>query len=1174
MNNLSSEEEFLSNLSNAQRDFVKFNSNNVLVSASAGSGKTFTMISKLVDLLVYYDVDVLDLLVVTFTNSAGEELKQKLHKELLKEINRTNNEDVDKTLLYEKLEKINMCDIGTLHSICYKYVLKYFYKCNISPSSTIISEEDVNYLITSSIDKVLLEYADDENFYALFSSYLNKRNNIKVINILRNIYTFTQSLPDVEAFKENIINNKDNLNNIDTNISANYILYILKSAFNECEKEFIELKSESLALGLDKYYETIDIILNSINEYKQCPTFSEASKYVYNGFIIPTRRKGKSMDAMQLDFVERYGKLKEGFNKIIKNLKDNFINPDYNKLLENEALVTQNVNFLLEIVAKIDEEYKKAKQQIDGLDYNDLEHLMLKILDDEKVLQELRSKYKYIFVDEYQDINDFQEQILLKLSNGKNLYMIGDVKQSIYGFRQCTPDIFIEKYITYKKNNLLGTSIDLNKNYRSIDNILQFVNYVFNIIGTSDTIGIDYKNTSMLECGQEVKNNFDDDKSVELNFLIKDNLEEVVDSESEDDRLLEQDKLEAQLVVQKIKEYLNKKYYDFEKKKLVKIENKDIAVLIRDKGNLMSYVYSELIKENIPVETELKLDLLSTYEIGLLVSYLKLLSNFNDDLAIITVLKSSIVDLSEDELFNIRINHNDNKDSFCNAVLSYINNNDDKVAFKIKEFLKELNEFKFKLNLSTLKELTIDIITKYNLENIFLSYADGLQKLKNVELFLNLLDNRNYERNLTKFLAYVELLKDKSYSCNIKSGANAVTIMTMHKSKGLDYPVVILAGLGKAFSNQSLREDTILSKELGVGIKYNDINTRIKYMSLSFMANKLRIANSEKKEQIRLLYVALTRAKNYLCLIGGCNFNNINKIKYKDILKCNSFMELILLSLLKNQFNFEKLLTQLNVEHKTDKLSFAANIVDIRDIESGVFDNKYDIAPNSLMVDTDIVNKLKSDFMYIYPYSNLSKIALKTSVTAMMNNEDYVEQNAEPKELKINESRPDNIGIKIGNAYHLIMENIDYQTYNSPSDLTKILDKLYGLNLIEEDVRPKINLTKIDNAINVIKELISSDTAILKEQQFILKDKHSKLVDNSNEDVKVMVQGVIDLILINGDKATIIDFKTNNVKDDEELKQKYKLQIKLYKIALEEAKKLKIENCYLYSFNLNKLIKM
>ena len=1158
------DESFLEKLSSEQRQFVEFNSDNALVSASAGSGKTFTMISKLVALLVYYDVDIDDLLVVTFTNAAGEELKQKLYNNLLKEINTTTNTSIDKDRLYNMLERINTADIGTLHSVCYKYIMKYFYKCGISPTSSILLEEDTNYLLNDAINRVLDSYTDDEDFYKLFSSYSSRRNNTKIVDMVKSIYYFMESLPDVDSFVENIVNNKANTN-LDTNVSANYILNALKDSFDECAKMFVQLGMEARSLGLDKYVANIESILARIREYRECDSYRSAALFVKKGFVFESVSKPRKAEGLVLDFVERHKEAKDVFTKVHTMLKSYFVDIDFDNLMNIENNALCNVNKCLEIVSRIKEEYQKAKSAIDGLDYSDLEKGMIRLLEDELVLKELKSKYKYIFVDEYQDINNVQESILTKVSNGMNLYMIGDVKQSIYGFRLCTPDIFIEKYNSYKSKKSKSKSIEFNKNFRSVDGILQFVNYIFSQIGTAHTMGIDYKDSSMLVCGKEVPSNYENEIDVEFNLIEKPPKAKVVedDEESPDDS----EDVEARLIVGKVESYLKKSYKNLDTGKMVQIEPKDIAILIRDKSTLMLKVYGELQKRSIAVSTELKLNLFDAYEVNLLVSYLKLLSNPNDDLSLATVLRSGIVGLRDKELLDIR--NSGSHTSFVEAVNEYMAK-DDSVAYKINKLYDDMAKYRFDLSTSTLKEIVLDILSRYSLNNYFYSFADGGQKMKNIEIFLNIISNKNYEYNLSKFLEYVELLSVKEYSCTVQSGINAVTIITMHKSKGLDYPVVIVAGLGKKFSNKSTSADAIMTNELGIGLKYNDPITRTTTHTLSHLANKLSKELSERKEQIRLYYVALTRAKNYLCLIGAYEMKKIPNVKNKDILKCTSFMELTLLSMCKNG-DISKLEDVQNSISTYNNLRFSTRRYTFDDINSGDIVKKMEIKENKLMVDTELSNELRRSFSYIYPYEKSKAIALKTSVSTMLNEADYVEQNYEPQELVIGESVSSNIGIEIGNAYHAIMEKIDYKSEN---DVIDILSSLVSQGVIEDSISKMVDTSRIEKAIGIVSAMITPNTRILKEQQFMIRDKHSALVKSSKDDTVVMVQGIIDLVLIENGVATLIDFKTNKVSSEKELIDRYLLQIDLYAKAIEGATNAKVENRYLYSFGLNKLIKL
>lgn len=1184
-------EQFKNGLSEEQIQFLDVMDNNVLVSASAGSGKTYTLIKKLVDLIVYYHISIENLLVVTFTNSAGEELRNKLYSELLKEINTNTNKEIDKEALYAQLEKIKVADIGTLHSVCYKYVIQYFYKCAINPTSIILSDNDTKVMIDYAIERAIEEYLeiDDEEFYNVYDSFSKSRNSGELKNILKNIYYFVQSLPSKNEWLKSTNYNENN-KDLNTNVFANYILNHTKNLFDEYENIFKSMQIESEALGLIKHSVALQSILNDINMFKKCESFEEASKIVFNQFkFLDTKYIWKKEPTDRVEFNERYLKIKDSFNKLaLSKLKSYFVGEDTKQLLELEEKVNFQIVKLFEIVEKVNTYYKEYKEENLGLDYNDLEQKMLEILEDKEVKNQLQNNFEFIFVDEYQDINAVQEKILLQLSHKNNMYMIGDVKQSIYGFRMSTPDIFIEKYSSYKNNKLLGNKIDLNKNYRSVDNILQFVNYIFSVIGFNNTMGVNYLEQAMLNCGINRDKN-ESENSVEINILQPESKNEIITDPIEDNETSDEDdneigdskdelqeKREANFVCEKVKYYLNQRYYDYKTNKLKPIKYNDIAILIRDKSRLLEKIYAELLMNNIPVSTELKIDLFKKYEVNMLTNLLKIVNNLNDDIALVSVLLSPIGKLSNEDLAIIKdktsIALNDKSKNqnmyFVSYVMNYMENFDNEITNKIKQVFNLVESLNNMQNNFTLSELVHYVIIKYDLYYYFSSFVDGGEKTNNIKQFIKILDNNNYKNNLVRFLDYLKIMEQDNQSYLIQNGANCVNIVTMHKSKGLDYPVVIAVELGKSFSREGTKRDLILTNQLGMGLKYNDVERKIKYKTLSGQANTLKKWIDERKEQIRLFYVAITRPKNYLCLVGTYDIEKANKVTYKNVLDCNSFMELLLYGMIKNNISMSLPKKDQNVIKIKNELYYNFNIINANDKKEQDYDNNT-IIENVKMIN-NFSNELNRQFDFIYP--RVIKVAVKNTVTSLLEENDYENFDDEPSAftLKENVELKNNDALLLGVAYHSVLEQVDY---NNENDIKNILENLKNTNQISNEISEKIDVSKIEKTIYDVKNFITPSTTILKEKQFMLRDSYKKLV-GSDIDTNVLVQGIVDLILIENSEATIIDFKTNRTTNEKELIEKYKLQLKLYAHAVEEGYGVKIKNKFLYSVYLNKFINL
>jgi len=1128
-----------------QLEFINSDGYNVLVSASAGSGKTSTMIQKLAKILSEKKIPITSLLVVTYTNAAGSEIKQKLYDALSSLILETKDLEL-KNYLKTQLENLNNAEIGTLHSICKKLITKYFYELEQSPDFSLISEKDSKYLINTSIKSVFDKHIkeNDNEFYELYECYNSKRSDATLKEIVLNLYNYVLVKTDYTQWKNQTILNSYNPI-LDNNSACDFIWKYYKSIISSLLPQLKKLLDVAKNNNYDTYYDFLNTRNQFIYEFVASTSFSQSIKILNNITLSNKPRVSKKFTPEQLVFDEDISLFRDEFKSVIEELENIYVLCDEENFTNNITNAKLNVLKLFSLAEEVKDFYSLQKKKKNVLDFNDLEELMLKLLDNEIIRDTLKDQYKYIFVDEYQDINDKQETILLKLVSKDNYYMIGDVKQSIYAFRQSSPKIFVSKYNEFSHDNKVSRVIDFNKNYRSDKNILEFNNYVFDNLITEETIGIDYKNNAR----------FMSDKTVDG---VKVNLN-IIDTEVDEDdneTSVSKDEAEALVIANEIAEILQK-----EKNDGTKFTYGDIAIILRQRGSLTKLLYETFTKMQIPFSITIRSDFFDTSEIKLMIAILKVISNYKDDLSVATVLKN-MFDVSEEELLSIK-SQGDYK-YFYEHVFNY--NKEDEILYKIRRFYDFISISRDKLCNCTISDYLQFVIDEYDILINLKSLPKGNERESNILEFISLADNDNYKYNIDKFLEYVEFVSKETPVKKISSGANAVQICTIHYSKGLEYPAVILGGLGSKYSLNRNTNNIIISGNFGVGLKSINSDTRTLKDTVVRYACKLDNKKSAIDEEIRLLYVAMTRPKEYLSLVGRYNLGNLAENKLKSIYNTTTSLDMIFKAV-PDVYNSSFINKDSFIINENLDNAFNVNIIKLSNIElqnTQESDVSLDHQDSKLIKELQKVYENKID---------LSTFTIKNTVTNILQEEeDYENINYSPKTLSINDEIEDVDFLKLGTTYHSIMQSLNFT--ENIEEIKKIIDNLVVSNVISQDMVNLIDINEIYNANKAMLELTKNAVDILKEKQFIMREDYNKLVKNSDNNTKVIVQGVIDLAVIKKDEVILVDYKTNRTNNTKLLIEKYRLQLEIYKLAFEKATNLKVDKLYLYSFYQNKLIEI
>ncbi len=1095
-------------LKKEQEQAVFHNDGNILVSASAGSGKTFVMIERLIRLITEGRASVKQILAVTFTELAASEMKEKLKIALTKKISETG----DKRLIRE-LAEIPTADISTMHAFCARLIRSYFYKVGLAPDFKILDDGGAGALKNESVNLAFRElYESGEEWFKIllsrhsvdrsdesFKATIIRMSEAGLVNADADIYLKrAKELYSEQGFKELLSGYKKELNQkLDTLIErAKEGLRIFKAENKPKLVEFIE----SLISDMQSVLDSADVyaVKRDDGYKKDLPRglrFTGELKEVYES-VVGVRNEFKAL-------------LDQANNGLTDSQRD----------LASLANEREHLLGLFRIVARYDEIYARLKREENGLDFSDLEHFALEILKDEEIKSAVSDKYKYIFVDEYQDTNGVQEALISAIAKD-NLFMVGDAKQSIYGFRGCRPEIFIDKLNQMSASG--QKTVLLNHNFRSCDGVIDFVNKVFSYSMTKEYFGMSYKDTSMLRAG----GTYDSEHCgrCELHLLknpprqakemetprIYDLLQEI--NKPTDGEILPTPTLIASIIESELK----KEYYDAKLKISRPITYGDIAILTRNKDNkYVRDIVKTLVGYGVPVVSVVKENICDYPEIRSLISALKLIDCFNQDIPLASVLKSPVGNFTDEELAQIVL-YSDDRSGFYNAFINYIENADTPLKDRLKEFYEYFNGVRLISDFVGAHGALKRLVSDKNIEQNLYAQPNGRLKVKRLRRFISASVVEGNALSVKDFLSRIERFPS-AFGLSDGAEENSVKLMTIHASKGLEFPVVIVCGLERHANSREEREELTFDQDLGFAVKsYND-KERTSRETPVRMIFRTRMRENRLKEELRLFYVALTRAVYSLHL----TFSGSKDGRSSVFSGANKFLDYV-------PRDIEL------TEHTVEEFALMGRSVETKKVLVGSPDEK-------------TVEQMKNNFSYAYPFEADTLLPLKNSVTKATSQTTEQER---PVHILFDEDAPD---IEKGNIAHKLMELYDFESDKTFSE--KVIDIIKSGALTKEQVE-LVNLERIQRAtLSPVFELIKGKK-LYREKDFIVTIEADKAFNIDNKE-SVLLQGVIDLLAV-GETAVIIDYKYSSL-EISSLKAKYSKQLDLYAYALEKAVGIKVQ---------------
>ncbi|MDU3676778.1 helicase-exonuclease AddAB subunit AddA [Clostridium sp.] len=1209
---------------------------NLLIAAAAGSGKTAVLVERIIRIITNEEdpVDIDRLLVVTFTSAAASEMRERIASAITKALEKSPNSKN----LQKQLTLLSRANITTMHSFCLDVIKNNFHIIDLDPAFRILDETE-GMLLRSEVLEELFEDKyenDDKEFLDLVEAYSDSKSDDKLKDIVLDLYKFSMSGPWPQRWLRDK-SEEFNINTIEELDKSSWMKVFIENLVIELQG-LISMEEKALELceetsGLEPYIDTFrdDItMLRMIYEH-----LGAGVEEIYNRLSSASFSKLKTVRKNNVSNENVQGRVKsirDDVKKKINKLRDEIFSMTPDEMLHSVKASYTYMKALSSLVIEFQDRFSNAKKEKGALDFNDLEHLCLKILtsEDSGVADNFKEYFDEVLVDEYQDSNAVQEAIIdlvsRKYSNDPNVFMVGDVKQSIYRFRQAKPELFLEKYNTYSKKQGKNIKIQLYKNFRSRDEVIKGVNYIFKEIMSRVVGELEYTDEEALNLGASYSKTEDDNYvvggKIELNILDK-------STEVEEEVLIEEEdlgtiNLEARIVANRIKELLSNKdgkvfkVLDKGTGEYRPVTYKDIVILLRATKNWSEVFLDELGAEGIPVYADTGSGYFESIEIRTIMSLLKVIDNPMQDIPLIALLRSPIMSFSAEDLTNIRLVDKDKY--FYENIISISKEEFDcekELIEKCNIFLERLSVWRKKSIYTPIDEFIWYLYTDTAYYGYVGAMPNGVLRQANLRILFQ--RAKQYEqtsfKGLFNFINFINKLRKSSGDMGsakvLGENEDVVRIMSIHKSKGLEFLVVFVCGSGKQFNLMDLNNNILYHEELGFGPELVDLDKRVSYPTLPKEAIKQRIRLETLSEEVRILYVAFTRAKEKLIITGAvnglekwitkcCNAAALDKdiILPSEVLKGKSYLDWIGMAICKHKDGeiLRELVGSNDIRIKDDLSTWSVKTWTKSDLVVDKKDSDVDeINEDNLLINSDCSSVDKEierrlDFRYKFRESTLIKSNFSVSELKKKNFEQvpvidtenlFKEDicNIKPKFLQ--EERGLTAAEK-GTAIHFVMQKIDLSRVNTIEEIKIQLKDFVDMELLSKEEYKVINPYKVKKFfISKLGERMLSaynrGDIVYRELPFYTEIDVHRINPDLPKEVegdKVRLQGVIDSFFYEDNEVILLDYKTDYVEqsNEEELINKYRIQIQYYKEALEKITKTKIKECYLYSFYLEKEI--
>ena len=1229
-----------------QRRVIDTRNCNILVSAAAGSGKTAVLVERILQLITdqQHPIDIDQLLIVTFTRAAAGEMKERIRQAIEKQL----ETDRENEHLQRQSVLVHHAQITTIDSFCSYVVKNYFHLIDLDPSFRMGDEGEMRLLQADVAEQVMEEaYACEENqeFTDFVDGFSSGKTDTKIVDLLLKLYQFSMSYPYPGEWLESCrqayeIQNTEELERAPW-------MQCIKAEIEKEVKEAAELLAQAVEIcrqpdGPGFYLELLESEHAGASQALKAETFSQW-KTCIDKMKFKRLPPGKKAEKEQVS--EQQQKLAKDLRSqakdLISEIQSKYFQETPEEIIEHLQKAGKPVSVLVNLTLRFMNLYQEKKKEKNILDFADLEHYALEILVEHRedgdcrtdAARELAEQFKEIMIDEYQDSNLVQEKLLTAVSGIEdgiyNIFMVGDVKQSIYRFRLARPDLFMEKFRTYPLTpGEKKLRIDLHKNFRSRREVLESVNYLFYQIMGEDLGGVEYDEDAALYPAREFPPMEQTEPAAEVLLLEAD---DQVWKEKEDSQT--ERELEARMTALRIRELMeNQQILDKETETYRPARYSDITILLRTMSGWAETFKKILNSCGIPASVTTKTGYFSAPEIVTVLDYLRILDNPLQDIPLAGAMRGMPDGFHFQELAEIKIlGQEAEKASLFEAVL-LAEQLDSPLGEKVRKFLTVYRKLRDKVPYTPMHELIWDFFDATGFLFYQQAFVSGEQKKANLLMLVE--KARSYEsssyRGLFNFIRYIENLNkyqvDFGEANILSEQEDTVRIMSIHGSKGLEFPIVFVAGMGKQMNFQDARESIVLHPDLGIGAPYVDETFRIRTRTIIQRAVQQEITLESLGEELRILYVALTRAKEKLILTGAVSklketlqrFEMLKrqekqKLSYEMRMKGKSYLDWILTALARHKAmkplyqSFDCSVYPLNPWYEGPG-DFMLRIVSPLELvqEETKLRTEEMIKKGELLLwdceqvyDRELRAHLQESFSYDYPYKDQAEIPSKLTVSEVKRMQEPMdeestflykdtEENApDAEETQEKESyipafmREEEVvleGAERGTAYHRVLECLDYTCLESLDHIKEQLDTMVSKGRLTSRMREAVQDQEIykfgKSSLGQRMKVASMQGALYREQPFVMSVPANQIQERYDSGEEILMQGMIDAYFEEDGELVLVDYKTDKVwnRRPETLVEKYQVQLQYYKEALERLTQKKVKEVYLYSLYLGREI--
>lgn len=1207
-----------------QQKVIELRNRNILVSAAAGSGKTAVLVERIIQMLTdeEHPMDVDRLLIVTFTEAAASEMKERIRSaiETALEVNPGNAH------LQRQSTLIHSAQITTIHSFCLSVIREHFHLIDMDPGFRIAEEGELRLLKQDVLSELLEEcYVNqEERFMELVEKLGSGKNDKKLEGMILQLYEYSRSYPQPQKWLEHCVNQYAECETYLKQEGTGEEPVFLRRALDWAQKyieDLVELADQCIRIceepdGPYMYAPMLEEDRIILDKLAGAADFEELYERLSDiKWKALSRKKDESVDSEKRTQVQD---IRKQIKDLIGELGKTYFYETPAELLLDMANAKSTMEILAELVNRFAIMFADQKQRKHLIDYNDMEQFALQILTEEKegelipsqTAREYQEQFYEVMIDEYQDSNLIQEAILTSVSTVSrekyNIFMVGDVKQSIYRFRLSRPELFMEKYDSYSSEDSEMQKIDLHKNFRSRPEVLDGVNYIFRQIMRRDLGGIVYDEQAALYPGAEFEPviGADGKSAYEMELLLVDAQKTGNEFELSDNNK----QLEVRVIAKRIKELLRTaKVTDKASGQLRPAEYRDIVILMRSVKGWADVVSSILAEEGIPAYIGSTEGYFGTYEISVLLDYLQLLDNQRQDLPLAAVLASPFVGLNPQQLAEIRLAA---KEGFFYKAAEGLaqrageeeeKEEKDSLAYKLRAFYLQLTHFREMVPYTAIHELLQKIIEETGFSLYVAAMPGGERRIANVEMLVEkaaAFEGTSY-KGLFNFIRYIEQLQkyDVDYGeANIADEQeNTVRIMSIHKSKGLEFPIVFVAGMGKKFNTTDITGSVIIHPEWGVGLDAVDLQRRTKIPTFLKKTIQQEIKLENLGEELRVLYVALTRAKEKLILVGCPSQKQLKEVSedgmlcqkavrradgevlpFYTLIGANSYLHWVVPALMGEDAPVHCRIIGRTEMEEEEEIEQRSELLARDVLEHWATGTVYD---------AKLREHLEVQSQYHYPYAEEQKLKLKFTVSELKKRAYLQEESGEtvyeepevvpliPQFLQEEEVLT---GASRGSAYHKLLELLNYELAYDENSLTAMMEELQKERKLSDEMVQCIRKADILRFLNSDSgrrmQAAAKRKQLSKEQPFVLGIDAKEIYPDIKGEERILVQGIIDVYFEEDGELVVLDYKTDNVRSAKELRDRYHAQLDYYAQALEQLLQKKVKEKIIYSFTLGEEI--